>query len=143
MDKEQKTKKSRRELREQAFCLIYEFSINPSLSPREMYDEAVKIYGYDDDSYVSAVFFGVCESYEKLDGIISKYLSGWSLDRLSRVSLAIMRLCIYEAVNVGDVPVKVALNEAVELAKKYDTEQAPAFINGVLNSAVKGEGIVK
>ncbi len=138
---EQKNKKSRRELREQAFCLLFEFSLNPSLTPQQMFDEAVKIYGYDEDNYVKTVFFGVCETYEQIDATVSKYLSGWSLERLSRVSLAIMRLCLFEAVNVGDVPVNVALNEAVELAKKYDTEQAPAFINGVLNSAVKGEGI--
>ena len=141
MNSENKPRISRRELREQAFCLIFEFSMNPSVSPAEMYEQAIRIYGYEEDSYVSTVFYGVCESYERLDGIISKYLSGWTLDRLSRVSLAIMRLCLFEAVNVGDVPVKVALNEAVELAKKYDTEQAPAFINGVLNAAVKGEGI--
>ena len=141
MNNEKETKKSRRELREQAFCLIFEFSMNPSVSPQEMYEQAINIYGYEDDNYVSTVFYGVCSSYEKLDETISKYLSGWSLERLSRVSLAIMRLCLFESVNVGDVPVKVALNEAVELTKKYDTEQAPAFINGVLNSAVKGEGI--
>ena len=141
MNSENKPKITRRELREQAFCLIFEFSMNPSVSPAEMYEQAVKIYGYAEDNYISTVFFGVCASYEKLDETISKYLSGWSIDRLSRVSLAIMSLCLFEAVNVGDVPVKVALNEAVELAKKYDTEQAPAFINGVLNSAVKGEGI--
>lgn len=141
MSTEQKPKKSRRELREQAFCLIFEFSFNQSLTPQEMYDNAVKIYGYEDDNYVSTVFYGVCASCSDLDAIISKYLSGWSIERLSHVSLSIMRLCLFEAVNVGDVPVKVALNEAVELAKKYDTDQAPAFINGVLNSAVKGEGI--
>lgn len=135
------SKISRRELREQAFCLIFEYHFNKTLTPQEMYEEAKELYGYSENDYVKTVFFGVCENTASLDGIISKYLSGWSIGRISPVSLSIMRLCLFEAVNVGDVPVKAALNEAVELAKKYDSEKAPAYVNGVLNAAVKGEGI--
>lgn len=132
-------------MREQALCLLYEYSYHTEADINgldELYKNALDLYGYEDDAYTRTVFFGVINEAEKLDGVISKYAVGWKIERISRISLAIMRLCLYECRYVEDVPVEAALNEAVELAKKYDTEQAPAFINGVLNSAVKGEGLI-
>ena len=132
-------------MREQALCLLFEYSYHTDADINgldELYKNALDLYGYEDDAYTRTVFFGVINEAEKLDGVISKYAVGWKIERISRISLAIMRLCLYECRYVEDVPVEAALNEAVELAKKYDTEQAPAFINGVLNSAVKGEGLI-
>jgi N utilization substance protein B len=132
-------------MREQALCLLFEYSYHTEADINgldELYKNALDLYGYEDDAYTRTVFFGVINEAEKLDGVISKYAVGWKIERISRISLAIMRLCLYECRYVEDVPVEAALNEAVELAKKYDTEQAPAFINGVLNSAVKGEGLI-
>ncbi len=132
-------------MREQALCLLFEYSYHTEADINgldELYKNALDLYGYEDDAYTRTVFFGVINEAEKLDGVISKYAVGWKIERISRISLAIMRLCLYECKYVEDVPVEAALNEAVELAKKYDTEQAPAFINGVLNSAVKGEGLI-
>ena len=74
----------------------------------------------------------------ELDEIISKNLKlGWTIDRLSRVTLAILRLCVYEIKYLDDIPSSVSVNEAVEIAKVYDTEEAPAFINGVLSGVLK------
>lgn len=87
--------------------------------------------------YIRNVFFGVCENADMLDEKIMAAAVGWSLSRLSKTSLAIMRLCVYEMMNISDAPKRVALNEAVELAKKYDDEKASGFINGVLNSIAK------
>ena len=87
--------------------------------------------------YVRKVFFGVEENMDKLDEMISGAAVGWSISRLSKTSLAIMRLCVYEMMNVADAPKRVALNEAVELAKRYDDEKASGFINGVLNAIAK------
>lgn len=132
-------------MREQALCLLFEYSYHTEADINgldELYKNALDLYGYEDDAYTRTVFFGVINEAEKLDSVISKYAVGWKIERISRISLAIMRLCLYECRYVEDVPVEAALNEAVELAKKYDTEQAPAFINGVLNSAVKGEGLI-
>ena len=141
---ENKEKTSRTKLREQAFCLLYEYSFNKDTDDlAELYDNAVSLYGYSDDTYLKTVFYGVINEADSIDAVISKYAVGWKLERISRVSLSIMRLCLYECKYLEDVPPAVAMNEAVELAKKYDTEQAPAFINGILNAAIKGEGLME
>ena len=139
------SKISRTKLREQTFCLLFGHSFCKNLSPEELdeyYETVIRINGYADDPYVRTVFFGVVREEPELDAAISKYAVGWSLSRISHVSLSIMRLCLYECKYIEDAPSAVALNEAVELAKKYDTDQAPAFINGILNAAVKGEGLI-
>ena len=87
--------------------------------------------------YVRKVFFGVQENMAELDEKISSAAVGWSVSRLSKTSISIMRLCVYEMTHVDDVPKRVALNEAVELAKKFDDEKASGFINGVLNAIAK------
>ena len=139
---ENNKKTPRTKLREQAFCLLFEYSFNTEAEQNELYDNALRLYNYTDDAYLKTVFFGVINEAKELDAVISKYAVGWRIERISRVSLAIMRLCLYECKYLEDVPSAVAMNEAVELAKKYDTEQAPAFINGILNAAIKGEGLM-
>jgi N utilization substance protein B len=74
-----------------------------------------------------------------LDEEIGQALRGWKVNRLSKVDLAILRLAAFEILTVSDMPIKVSINEAVELAKKYSMDAAPAFINGILGSlATKG-----
>ncbi|MBQ7699109.1 MAG: transcription antitermination factor NusB [Clostridia bacterium] len=135
---------SRTKLREQAFCLLFGYSLCKPTEEElsEYYENAVRINGYGDTPYLQSVFYGVVKEADQLDQIIEKYAVGWKKNRISPVSLNLMRLCIYESKYIEDVPAAVAMNEAVELAKKYDTEQAPAFINGILNAAVKGEGLL-
>ncbi len=87
--------------------------------------------------YIRKVFFGVDESYEALDAKISEAAVGWSLSRLSRTSLSIMRLAVYEMTYIEDAPKRVVLNEAVELAKKFDDSKASGFVNGILNTIAK------
>ena len=100
-----------------------------------------RAFGIDFDSFPSLEAPGklVFQIYdaEKIDAIISECAVGWKLDRISGVSLAIMRLSIYEMVFATDVPVNVSLNEAIELAKKFDEDSAPSFINGILNKVAK------
>lgn len=84
--------------------------------------------------YVHDVFFGVNDKLAEIDENIAAHADGWALGRLSKATLAIMRLCVYEMSYVDDVPKRAALNEAVELAKKYDDDNAPAYVNGVLNA---------
>ena len=78
------------------------------------------------------------ERLEELDGLIARHSRGWRPDRITPVSRSILRLGIYEMRYVEDVPAAVAINEAVELTKRYDAEKARSFVNGVLNS-VKDE----
>lgn len=93
-------------------------------------------FGSETD-YVKKVYFGVLDNIDDIDARISAAAVGWSLSRLTKGVLTIMRLCVYEMTSLNDVPKRVALNEAVELAKKYDDDSAPAFVNGVLNSIAK------
>ena len=76
---------------------------------------------------------------EEIDEKIAENAKGWKKERIARISLAIMRLCVYELL-FSDVPRAVAINEAIEIAKTYDTDDAPAFINGILNTIAKGIG---
>ena len=87
--------------------------------------------------YILQVLNDVAAHQEELDTYISQNAVGWSLRRIPKLSLAIMRLAIYEILYVEDVPAGVAVNEAVELAKKYEDAEMAAFINGVLGSVVR------
>lgn len=125
---------SRTEQREQAFCLVFQNLFNNE-ETIAIYEENVAKVG----NYAKALFEGVDSKIEELDEIINAYSKGWKTNRLPKVNLAILRLAIYEIKYVDDVPASVAINEAVELAKKYSGEGDYSFINGVLGSVAKGE----
>lgn len=82
--------------------------------------------------YFLDIVQGVMEKKDEIDGLIQNHARGWSLDRMPKVDLAIMRLAIYELKFRQDIPWNVSINEAVELAKKYGGDQSKTFINGVL-----------
>ena len=83
--------------------------------------------------YMNRMFVGVVEHVEEIDARIAEYARGWSIERITRVDLAILRLAAYELM-LGEVPAGVVINEAVELANEYSTEKAGTFINGVLGN---------
>ncbi len=91
------------------------------------------------NDFAAALFCGVVENKESIDAKIMENAKGWKLERIAKMSLAIMRLCVYELMYT-EVPHPVAINEAVELAKLYDTDKAPSFINGILNSVSSSLG---
>lgn len=92
----------------------------------------------DNIDYIRNVVYGVRDKRDELVNIISKHLrKGWSIERISKTSLSILKLAVYEINYVDDVPAKAAVNEAVNLAKKYGAESEPAFVNGVLGSYMK------
>ena len=84
--------------------------------------------------YIRQTVAGIREKQEELDGFISKYAINWSVSRISKVARAILHVAMYEALYVEDVPVSAAINEAVELARKYEDEDVVAFVNGILGS---------
>ena len=84
--------------------------------------------------YLNSVVLGVQAEQEILDGYISKYAVGWHLDRISKVARAIMLVCMYECLHVEDAPVSAAINEAVELTRKYEDEDVVSFVNGILGA---------
>ncbi len=88
----------------------------------------------DDRQYLDETVNAVVSRRAALDAVISKYLVKWTIDRLSRVDLSILRLAVYELLCRKDIPAAVVINEAVELSHVYSTEEAGAFINGVLGN---------
>ena len=125
----------RREAREIAFCLIFEKDFMHDVSCSEIYSTALTYFDnteIEKEPYIINTFNGVYSNLEDIDTLIDTSSANWKSERISRVSKAILRLATYEIKYVDDIPVKIAVNEAVELAKKYDDEKAFSFINGVL-----------
>ena len=84
--------------------------------------------------YIDSVVSGVANRVEELNAIISKYSIGWDIKRISRLNRCVLQLAIYEILYAEDVPTGVAISEAVRLAKKYDSDDSAAFVNGILGS---------
>ena len=89
--------------------------------------------------YIRRLVKGVDEHAAELDGYIAKYAKGWSFARIPLVASAIMRVAMYEMLYMPDIPNGAAINEAVEIAKKYETPETVKFINGILGSFVRQE----
>ena len=89
--------------------------------------------------YIRRLVKGVDEHGAELDGYIAKYAKGWSFARIPLVASAIMRVAMYEILYMPDIPNSVSINEAVEIAKKYETPETVKFINGILGSFVRQE----
>lgn len=88
--------------------------------------------------YIRSAVAGIQEKQEELDGYIAKYAVNWSVSRISKVARAILHVAMYEALYVEDVPVSSAINEAVELTRKYEDEDVVSFVNGILGSFARG-----
>ena len=120
--------------RENAFMLIFESVCKKDETAEEIFLKATELRGLEYDDYVKEVFFGAYENAAVIDEKLEKHLKGWKKDRVSPVSMAILRLGAYEQLFMSDIPAKVSINEAVELSKKFDDEKSYSFVNGVLNS---------
>jgi N utilization substance protein B len=128
---------SRYKMREQAFILCFEMLFSDA-----DVDELAENAGEARDEFLSDYAVdcakGVKEHIEEIDSRISANLkSGWKISRISRVSLAILRLAVYEMLYLDDIPVSVSINEAVELSKKYTVQDDASFVNGVLGSIAR------
>ena len=127
---------SRFKAREQGFFLIFEklFNAEPI---EEIIENACESRELEFDDYAITLVNGVEENKELIDSLISAHLKkGWTINRISKTSLAVMRLAVYEIKFVDDVPEGGAINEAVELAKKYTVDESK-FINGVLGAIAR------
>ena len=89
--------------------------------------------------YIRRLVRGVAEHAPELDGYIAKYAKGWNFARIPLVASAVMRVAMYEILYMPDIPNGVAINEAVEIAKKYETPETVKFINGILGTFVRQE----
>ncbi len=140
--------------REIAVHLAYELSFTDK-TPEELLDERLtkdyfdslrdedevyeKAPGASQAEYIRSIVTGVAAHAPELDGYIAKYARGWSFERIPLVASAIMRVAMYESLYRSDIPTRVAINEAVEIAKRYETPETVKFINGILGSFVRGE----
>lgn len=124
----------RREARENAMKLLYQIQIQKDdiKEQIEMFLEENQITGESDREYLLDVVNGVVEKTAELDELIAQHAKDWSIQRMPKVDLAIMRLSCYEMKYRDDIPVNVSINEAVEMAKKYSGDQSKTFVNGVL-----------
>ena len=127
-------------IRENAFKLIYSLEIQKTENKedqKQLYIESNEIQNEDAKKYIKEVTQGIEKEYETIKGLIQKNLkSNWKIERISKVDLSILKLAIYE-IKYTDIPYKVAINEAVELAKKYGEDNSKTFVNGILASIVK------
>ncbi|MBO7148544.1 MAG: transcription antitermination factor NusB [Clostridia bacterium] len=128
---------NRHEAREAALGLVFEKAFKPLEETDKLYELAKLERELEEDEYFRRVTNGVFENLERIDSLIEASAKGWKINRMPKVSLALMRICVYELIFEADIPTNVSLNEAVELAKKYDGDDAPAFVNGVLNKIAK------
>ena len=124
----------RKQARENAFILIFESVCKKDETAEEIFLKATELRGLEYDDYVREVFFGAYENASHIDEKMEKHLKGWKKERISPVSMAILRLGAYEMLFMSDIPAKVTINEAIELSKKFDDEKSYSFVNGVLNS---------
>ena len=131
---------TRSEARKNALELLFEREFRRDESDEEIFATSLENRGIENDPYIKSVYFGVCANVEAIDEEINKNSKGWKASRLSKVSRSILRLCIYEMLFEKDIPLRVSINEGIELAKLYEDEKARPFINGVLNAVKNSIG---
>ena len=130
---------SRRKIREQIFKMLFETEfydregmeeqIQLSMEELSEVDEKIK-------NYIEKKFREIYARQDEIDAVINEKATGWTTSRMAKVDLALIRLAVYEIKYEADIPTGVAINEAVELAKVYSSDGAPAFVNGVLAKLV-------
>lgn len=132
---------NRRELRESIFQLLFMTEFNPSEEmgeQKELYLDGIENLQENDQAYIQEKFEKIRDKIPEIDELLNKASKGWKTSRMGKVDLTILRLASYEVLFDEDVPGKVAINEAVELAKKFGGDESPAFINGVLGKVAAG-----
>lgn len=129
----------RTEIRELAFQLIYSIEVQKDMQEEqlELFFKQQKIEKKEQIDYINTIFKGIKENKEEINNLISSNLKEkWTINRISKIDLAILEVAIYELI-YSKLPYKVAINEAVELAKKYGEDKSKNFVNGILASIVK------
>lgn len=141
-----KSKLTRRQAREMAVQTLYQMDMNEvtvdvalQAALEELIEEedTVDVHPTDDVQFLRQIVKGASSNVELIDRVLEKYLTGWSIDRLSKVDRQILRLGTYEMFFEEGAPDAVILNEAIELAKHFGTDESGKFVNGVLGQMVR------
>lgn len=130
---------TRREIREHLFRMLFRKDFHEPLELNEQvefYFDSLEVTNEKELKYIEERFHKISDKLGEIDVLLSEATSGWKLNRMGKVDLNIMRLAAYEIKFDDEIPAKVAINEAVELAKKYGGESSASFINGVLAKVI-------
>lgn len=125
----------RSELRQHIFRMLFliEFNGKDEMPEQiEFYLDKIEELSEKDRDYIVNKHEAIVEKLEEIDSLLNEYTTGWKTSRMNKVDLSLLRLAVYEIKWDEDVPAGVAINEAVELAKKFSSDEGPSFINGVL-----------
>lgn len=133
----------RSEIREQLFTLLFRKEFNEeSDGPEQIrlfFENSEIPFKEKEEKYISDKYESIVGVLPEIDELINKTAKGWTVERLSKVDLAILRLAIYEMKYDDDIPVGVAIDEAVELAKRFGQDGSGSFVNGILASISKND----
>jgi N utilization substance protein B len=140
-----KSKGSRRQGRTLAFQVIFGLAFAPSfkidqVSLRQTFADNPAVMDCEGEealAFASQLFMGICEHLDDIDKVIGKHSDHWKIGRIGKVELAILRLALFEILYRQDIPLKVAINEAIELAKGFGDENSRAFVNGILDAVAR------
>lgn len=131
----------RHEQREHLFKLLFRVEFNsPEEMPEQMklfFDDGETVLTEKEEDYISGKFLKIQEKLPELDSVIEKNTDGWTVARIGKVELTVLRLAAYEILFDSDIPAGVAVDEAVEIAKTYGQETSGGFVNAILSKVVK------
>ncbi|HIV34478.1 MAG TPA: transcription antitermination factor NusB [Candidatus Blautia intestinigallinarum] len=130
----------RSKIREHIFKLLFMSQFNETEEmPQQlaMYFEELEELGESDRNYMEEKYRQIISHLEEIDALLNEISKGWKTSRMARVDLTALRLSVYELKYEPEIPTKVSINEAVELAKKYGGEDSFSFVNGILGKAAK------
>ena len=127
-----------KQAREPAFFLLFEWAFQPDEPLDALIDNIDE--AFCPNHAAKALAGKTLEQREEIDALIEQYSTGWKINRLAQVTLALLRMAVCEILYFDDVPVGATINEVVELAKIYDSPDAASYINGVLGALVRGQG---
>ena len=126
---------TRRELRENTFKMLFRiefYEANELSEQMRLFEEENSGLKEEDISYIRNKCEDIIAHLEEIDGAVNEVSEGWKTSRMGKVDLTLIRLAVYEIRYEEEIPYKVSINEAVELAKKYGTDDSPSFVNGIL-----------
>ena len=130
----------RRELREQIFLLLFRVEFNnPEDMPEQLkmfFEDDETYFSEKDETYITEKYEKIMEKKSELDSLLDEKAEGWDVKRMGKIELAVLRLALYEMKYDEDVPTSVAINEAVELAKKFGQDNSGSFVNAILAKLV-------
>ena len=131
----------RKKARDNAFKCVYQLSFGQDIEIEKILENCYIENENDEEEkeYIENVLNGVKLNLEKIDNIILNNLKNWTIDRIFKIDLAILRLAIYEILYIDNIPEKVSANEAVELAKTYGNNDSKSFVNGLIAKVIEGK----